>query len=240
LLENITVPRSSGVFCNSAYTEALVRSRNPRTWRVPNAVRLPFFAPIPDRFPNERPRLINVGVIGARKRQVELLKLGKRLHEQGHRFVMEFIGKLDSTEPYGREFAEAIGPASKQGYAVYSGTKDVQALIKTLDQSDGCIHFPSEEAFGLIVPEALSRNLKFFGAREGGITDIAEAVEGAELFGPEDWAGLEAGLVRWLQAGAPRPHQAAPAMALRYHPSVVAKRHLEIYREVLKQTPPAV
>ena len=35
------------------------------------------------------------------------------------------------------------------------------------------VHFPSEEAFGLVVGEVLARELKFFGARLGGIAEIA-------------------------------------------------------------------
>ena len=36
-LENFLLPRTAGVFCNSAYTESLVRPRAPSVWRVPNA-----------------------------------------------------------------------------------------------------------------------------------------------------------------------------------------------------------
>jgi len=44
-LENFTLKRTAGVFCNSEHTERLVRPRARRTWRVPNAVREQFFAP---------------------------------------------------------------------------------------------------------------------------------------------------------------------------------------------------
>ena len=43
MLENWTLPQARGVFCNSQYTESLVRPRNPRTWTVPNALRSSFF-----------------------------------------------------------------------------------------------------------------------------------------------------------------------------------------------------
>ena len=42
-LENFALRRTAGVFCNSAYTENLVRPRARKTWRVPNALRAEFF-----------------------------------------------------------------------------------------------------------------------------------------------------------------------------------------------------
>ena len=38
-LENFTLSRTRGVFCNSSYTEALVRSRARRTWLMPHPLR---------------------------------------------------------------------------------------------------------------------------------------------------------------------------------------------------------
>jgi hypothetical protein len=33
-LESFALRRAAGVFCNTAYTEGLVRPRAPKTWRV--------------------------------------------------------------------------------------------------------------------------------------------------------------------------------------------------------------
>ena len=52
-LENFTLPRNDGVFCNSAYTEELVRPRVRATWRVPNALQEIYFKPLPERPPVE-------------------------------------------------------------------------------------------------------------------------------------------------------------------------------------------
>jgi len=234
LLEKFTLPRTAGVFCNSGYTEALVRRRNPRTWPVPNALRNSFFDPIPPRVLRSRPRLINVGVISSRKRQVEVAALFKRLYERGYNCQIEFVGLVDAKNPYGREFLDAIDLANSSAYTLYSGQKEADQLIAALDQADGCIHFPTEEAFGLIVAEALARNLKFFGSRVGGIVDITTSVEGVELFAPDDWDGLEQALERWMKGGCEAPQKAAQTMSSRYHPRVIANRHVEIYREVLK------
>ena len=90
-------------------------------------------------------------------------------------------------------------------------------------------------AFGLVVAEALARNLKFFGAATGGVVDIAGGVQGAELVPAQDWAALENAIARWLTADCPPPPDTAAIMRERYHPTVIARRHLEIYREVIQE-----
>ena len=232
-LEKFTLARTQGVFCNSAYTEELVRQRNSRVWRVPNALRTAFFAPIPERTKKATVRFVNVGVISPRKRQVELLALFKRLHQNGRALHIEFIGHVDAKDPYGRKFLDEIRDANLSGYASYAGPLKTENLIAALDRAESCVHFPSEEAFGLIVAEAMARNLKFFGSKVGGIIDISEGVKGAELFPPDDWTSLEQTLARWMDADCPRYSNGAETMHRRYHPRVICEKHLEIYGEVI-------
>jgi len=101
-----------------------------------------------------------------------------------------------------------------------------------LDGASALIHASAEESFGLAIAEGLARNLKFFGFRAGGVADVADGVEGTELFAPDDWRGLTAAVGGWLTAGAPRPAKAGDEMRRRYHPDEVAARHVWIYREV--------
>jgi glycosyltransferase involved in cell wall biosynthesis len=100
-----------------------------------------------------------------------------------------------------------------------------------MDEADALIHFPEEEAFGLVVAEALARNLKVFAARIGGIPDILEGTDGSEMF--EDFAALGSGIARWLAEDCPRPIGNPALMRERYAPAVIARKHMEIYREVL-------
>jgi glycosyltransferase involved in cell wall biosynthesis len=230
-LENLALKRTGGVFCNSAYTEALVRPRAKKTWRVPNALRRYFFEPVPD---GSRPGvLLNVGVISARKRQLELLNVAQELHRLGLKFEFQFIGTVIPSDPYGAAFLERIKPLEAAGCARYLGEFAAAELIHRFDAAGALVHFPSEEAFGLVVAEGLSRGLKFFGARVGGISDIAAGVPDAELFAKDDWAGLAAAVARWLAEKHTPSTEAAMLMRQRYSPAVIARRHLEIYREVL-------
>jgi glycosyltransferase involved in cell wall biosynthesis len=232
-LEGWTLSRTQGVFCNSAYTRQTVSPRARATWMVPNALREIFFSPLQGA-PDSPPVLLNIGVISRRKAQNELLNLAARLHRRGTQFQMQFIGGLDAGTSYGSEFLARIHQAQQEGYATYLAHKSERELVELMDRAAGLIHLPTEEAFGLVVAEGLARNLKLFGAKVGGIMDIAAGVEGAELFDPGDLAALEASILKWLSMGSPKIKQGAEAMRKRYHPAVVARRHLEIYRQVLE------
>jgi glycosyltransferase involved in cell wall biosynthesis len=229
-LENFTLPRTAGVFCNSAYTENLIRPRAKKTWRVPNALRREFFEAIPG---GTRPCvLLNVGAISERKRQLEILDMTQKLRARGLKFEMHFIGPLNPSDAYAAAFAQRLKSLEATGCARHLGELDTPELIRRFDSSAALLHFPSEESFGLVVAEALARNLKLFASRIGGITDIAEGSPGAELFDVNDVNGLTEAIAGWIARGHP-PAQGGGVMRERYHPTVVARRHLEIYAEIL-------
>ena len=230
-LENFALRRTDGVLCNSAYTENSIRPRTKKTWRVPNPLRAEFFESPAAAIKPGRPVLLNVGHVCTRKRQVELIKSAVALKKRGLDFELHFIGTADAADAYGAEFLQLAG--ANREWLKYLGTKNTAELIATFDQVTALVHVPTEESFGLVAAEALARNLKFFGSATGGVVDIATGVDGAELFPPQDWAGLESAIARWLTASCPRPTAAAETMRARYHPHAVAERHLEIYREVL-------
>jgi glycosyltransferase involved in cell wall biosynthesis len=231
-LENAAFKKTAGVLCNSAYTEELVAPRTQKIWRVPNALQSDFFAPLPARGKNPAPVILNIGVIDPRKRQREILAAARRLHERGLKFQLDFIGSVPDSE-YGRSFSRELATAG--AFARHRGLMNAPQIIAALDCADALVHFPMEEAFGLVVGEALARDLKFFGAALGGIREIAASVDGAELFAAGDFSGLENAIAGWINAGGQRPQDAAALMRRRYHPEVIARRHLEIYREVLNR-----
>ena len=148
---------------------------------------------------------------------------------------MRFIGQLQVSTSYGAKFKSLIEKAEKDGFATYVGTKSEDELLQCYDSANALVHFPREESFGLVVAEALARNLKLFGCRIGGVVDIADGVDLTELYEPDDWDGLSAGIARWINDGHQRPQLAANEMAKRYHPVVIAKKHIEIYTEILPQ-----
>ena len=231
-LENFALRRTAGVFCNSAYTEGLVRPRAKKIWRVPNALRAEFFSP-PRQPPAARCQLLNIGVITPRKRQLELLEVVERLRAAGLDFHFRFVGETPAADDYARVFLEKIRPLQAAGFASHAAPMKTAELMDEFDRSHALVHFPTEEAFGLVVAESLARGCKFFGARTGGIVDITTGVAGAELFEMNDWNGLVAGIAAWMRGGFGRSDDGARIMQERYSPPVIARRHLEIYRVVL-------
>jgi glycosyltransferase involved in cell wall biosynthesis len=165
---------------------------------------------------------------------LEFLDLAEALHRRGLKFELRFIGFIPGGgNAYARAFLERIKPMEAAGYTRFLGRQPESELVRCFDSVAGMVHFPTEEAFGNVVVESLARELKFFGSRVGGIVDIAEGAPGAELFAEDDWAGLTEAIARWIGKGHPRPNGAAALMRQRYHPETIARRHLEIYREVL-------
>jgi glycosyltransferase involved in cell wall biosynthesis len=234
-LEPWTLARTLGVLCNSIHTRQQVAPLARTTWMAPNALREIFFSSS-QGFPDFPPVLLNIGWISLNKSQNEVLDLARRLHRRNVKFQMQFIGKLDEHTAYGAEFRSRINRAQQEGYACYLGQKPEGELIELMDRAAGLIHFPKEESFGLVVAEALARNLKLFGAKVGGIRDIAEGVDGADLFDLGDSAALETSILTWLAMGSPKIRNGADEMRKRFHPTVIARRHLEIYRQVLESS----
>jgi glycosyltransferase involved in cell wall biosynthesis len=192
-----------------------------------------FFAGAPAPRGAGRCALVNVGVISARKRQLELLDVARGLRQQGLDFEFQFAGQASPGDPYAAAFLEKIGPMEKEGFARYVGLKSTGELVELFDASSALVHFSPAESFGLVVAEALARNLKLFAARVGGVPDIAAGVPETELFAVDDWQGLTAAIGGWIRRGSPPATAAASIMRARYDPLVIARRHLEIYREVL-------
>ena len=93
-LENFALSRTAGVFCNSAYTESLVKPRARRVWRVANPVRSIFFRPAKPLQRSDEPIIVNVGLISPRKRQNEILDLAAKLNKEGRRLQFQFVGHL--------------------------------------------------------------------------------------------------------------------------------------------------
>lgn len=233
-LEGYALKRTDGVLCNSAYTEKLVRARTgARTWRVPNALRQIFFKELPDRIAQPKPILLNIGSISPHKCQIEILEVARRLFAAGHFFQIQFIGGFRAGDAYGDRFRNLVEAGKRDGYADYIEPKSDQDLLRIYDSAAALVHLPTEEAFGLVLAEALSRNLKVFAARVGGIPDITAGVDTAELYDQGDWEGLYNGLSTWILTKSLQRSESAALMKERYHPNIVSREHLRVYREVL-------
>jgi glycosyltransferase involved in cell wall biosynthesis len=233
-MQKLCIGRYDGVFCNSDYTRSEIGRRARHTWLVPNPLRPQFFRPLP---PEDSPRknvVINIGIFQPRKRQLDLLRLARTLHENGSRLHFRFIGSL-ADDAYGRACHEALEHAGAAGYASHAGVLDLPALLDEMDAASGLVHIPLEEAFGLVVAEGIARSLKFFGTSVGGIKDITASVDDACLVEMDDLEDLGRHLLGWERLGCPLSRSGVGTMRERYSPHAVGAKHLEIYRELLSE-----
>lgn len=233
-LENLALRRAGGVFCNSTHTRKSVSPRAKRTWLVPNPVRDIFFISEGAHSKPERPLLLNVGAVCENKQQLKLLQMARSLWQQKLDFELQFIGMIDESTSYGERFLDEVGRAEQDGFACYLGSKRAEELVGLFDDASALVHIPVSESFGLVVAEALARNLKIFGFRVGGVPDITESASGAVLLDANDWAALAKAVANWLQTGSPPPETNSALMRSRYHHDAVARRHVEIYRQILE------
>jgi glycosyltransferase involved in cell wall biosynthesis len=232
-LEALVLPMFDGVFCNSNHTRSLVCSLAKKTWLVPNPLRLSFFSPLPASRPRIKPvRLLVIGTITPNKRPLELLRMMRSIYNSGVSFQVMFVGATGRS-PYSGIFIEEAGKAKREGWLDFEERLPESDIIKLMDSSHALLHFPIEEAFGLVVAEALARGLKLFAAKVGGIVDITKGVQDAELFDADDWPDLEYSLKAWIDKPTSLSSLSRDLMESRYHPKVVATKHLEIYRAVL-------
>ena len=230
-LEGYTLSRTNGVFCNSVHTQQLVQTQANTTWVVPNAIRSRFFNNSKESPCSNPPLLLSVGLVYPLKRQLEILQTVRRLKREGHMLKIIFAGGLSENTEYGKHFIQELRAAEHEGVAEHVGFLNVDDLIVLMDRCSGLIHYPAEEAFGLVVAEAMARGMKFFGANVGGIRDIVTNIPGAEVYDRMD--DLQTGVARWLNAGYPRCPDAAEAVRHRYDPLIIARRHVAIYHDVL-------
>ncbi len=232
-LENFTLKRTAGVLCNSRYTAEIVQPRARRTWLVPNALREVFFTQPRQIKKHSRCILLHVGVVCENKQQIKALRMAQVLHRRHPNFELHFVGSASPDSKYVQDFMPQVQQAEREGYARYLTYRSAEALIECFDQASALVHTPIAEAFGLVVAEALSRDLKIFGLKVGGIPDITADADGALLVEAGDWERLEQAIAAWLEQGHPPPQPSVELIRRRYLPQRIAQRHVEIYREVL-------
>ena len=237
-LENFTLPRSGGIICISDYVKDLVAKYQVPVWIVPNGIQKMFFDfPRSSGVPLKKPLLINVGVISERKRQQEVLALLESLRSVGLDFDATFVGVSNPQFSYSAEFERKLKAArDKFGGFEHIQRLDDASFCQLYDRASAMIHFSSEESFGLTFAEAIARGLYLFASDVGAIREIAKEGERVEIFGLDQWNDLKNAVTQWLVSGQyqrPRPPGPPAEFIRRYHPESVARRHLEIYREVL-------
>ena len=234
LLGDFAIRHHSGVVCISEHVRRNIAPKARATWLIPNALRSEF---LENRGKTEArrtpPSLLVVGTITENKRPLEILKTLFALHAEGLTFEVTFIGRLGRAVRYEQRFAARLDEATRLGFARHKEHLDAAALAKTMAQADALIHFPREEAFGLVVAEAISQGITVFASRVGGLTEICHGNPQCILVEPHDVGSLRAALKQWLKSDPERGARLhAEDQIVPYHPVTVAQSTLKAYHEV--------
>ena len=231
-LERLTIPRSSGVVCITKYTQQAVKDLARRTWVVPNAVDASFFDVNAAPAPGVLARLLCVGQVCVRKNQNAFIRALDSLAGK-HKFELRFCGQADANDPYDREFFILV---QARPWCVYHGLAKREELRAFLHEATALILPSLEDNCPMVVLEAMAAGVPVVASRVGGLPDLIEEGQTGSFCDPLSAASMAAAVEKVLvnpAAAAAVARRARQCALDRFHPRVIARRHLEIYREVL-------
>ncbi len=228
-LEQFTLPRSLGVVCITHYTEEAVRDLARRTWVLPNAVDERYFQVRPAR--SGAPVILCVGLICHRKNQIRFIHALDALAAR-QPFQARFLGDI-LDDDYGAQFRAMIEARS---WCSHGGFANRDELSREFSRAT-VLALPSlEDNCPMAVLEAMAAGLPVVGARVGGVPDlIEEGVTGlfCDPLNEESMAGAVAAVIETPERANAMGAAGRKKAGERFMPRIVARKHLEIYREVL-------
>lgn len=236
-LETLALSRCAGLICISPRVKTLTEGLAPRSWNIPNAIRTEFLATRDSLIRQKGSlHLVNVGVISPLKRQRELLAILRGLQDT-NAFRTTFVGRLDQNSEYTRAFMTELREADRgQGRFGHIAWLEPDELVKLFDEADALVHYSQTESFGLIFTEALARGLPVLTTAVGVANTLPAAAGKVHVAAIGDEANFAKMLRDWLHGCGPaleRPPAPAELIAREFAPLAVARRHMDVYREVL-------
>jgi glycosyltransferase involved in cell wall biosynthesis len=231
-LETLTLPRSDGVVCITHHTRQAVMDSARRTWVVPNAVEAAFFDVNAPLAPGAPARLLCVGRVCALKNQNALIRALDLLAGR-RKFELRFCGAANARDAYGGEFLHLV---EARPWCVFHGMANREELRSLLRVATALVLPSLEENCPMAVLEAMAAGVPVAASKVGGLPDLIEDGQTGFFCDPLEEASLAAAIERMLldpAATAQVARQARERARERFHPEVVARRHVEIYREVL-------
>ena len=242
-LEGLVVPRFDGVICITNYTREAVEDEVPKTWVVPNAVDPAFLALGEKRLSDasarpstldsrlKTPIVLVVANIDPRKNQNAFIRaldpLAKKMS-----FEVRFFGDCGVSD-YAREFRELI---TSRPWCHYGGMIGREELRTQFVKADMLALPTQEDNCPMVVLEAMAAGVPVMVSEVGGVPDLIDGQRTGLFCDPDDQESFRAGVKRLL-GDREFAHQMATAAqddaVRRFHPMVIASKHLEIYRELL-------
>jgi len=229
-LERFSIPRFDGVVSISKYTQSLVSGLAKKTWLLPNAVDSAFFDIQPKRA-SEVPVILVVANVDPRKNQIGLIHSLDSLSRQ-RSFEVRFFGKCGE-DPYGREFRSLV---QARPWCFWGGMLGREELRQQFAQATAVMLPTWEDNCPMVVLEAQAAGVPVIASNVGGVPDLVENEVTGILTDPSRPETMPKALARLL--GDPEfakrlAEEGRSQAKARFHPKVIAAKHLEIYREVI-------
>jgi len=232
-LEGFTLPRTRGVVCISRYTQAAVKALARQTWVVPNAVDASFFDVQPAPTPDAPPIILCVGVVCRRKNQNAFIRALDPFAAQ-KTITVVFLGQTDDGD-YSKEFFELVKTRPWCRHVPFAGRDQVKEYFKAAR----LLALPTlEDNCPMVVLEAMAAGVPVLASRVGGVPDLIESDRTGVFCDPRQPESFPTGVARLLddrEFSRRLTAEARRQAGERFHPLAIARRHLEIYREVLNR-----
>jgi glycosyltransferase involved in cell wall biosynthesis len=230
-LEGFVLPRTDGVVCITNYTQRSVQPLARKTWIVPNAVDASFFdvQAAPDSA--APPVGLCVGNICGYKNQNAFIRALDPLAGQ-KKIKITFLGQLPKND-YGREFLRLV---RERAWCEHVGFATREELKSRLAAASFLVLPTREDNCPMVVLEAMAAGVPVLASKIGGVPDLVTHEKTGLFCDPARPESFREGVEKLLvdREFAQRLAATAKTEALRrFHPQVVARQHLEIYRQVL-------
>lgn len=227
-LEGIALRNTQGVICITEHTRREVEGVARRNWIVPNAVDAAFF--LVQNRPVSPAMIVCPATISSLKNQKTLIAAAETLAKE-FPIRLIFSGLWDKSD-YAREVETMI---KERPWCEYRGFLKPPELRETLAGATALVLPSREENCPMVVLEAMASGVTVLASAVGGVPEIIDGKTGW-MFNPESSGEL----ANCLREALEKPELArAKAVAAReralerFHPSRVAAKHVEIYRELV-------
>ena len=232
-LEGFVLPRTGGVVCITNYTRNAVQGLARRTWIAPNAVDASFFDVLAAPDLTAPPAGLCVGTICGYKNQNDFIRALDPLAKE-KKFKLVFIGQVIRGD-YGREFLQLVRERDWCEHVGLASREQLKARLKAAT----FLALPTrEDNCPMVVLEAMAAGVPVLASKIGGVPDLIESEKTGLFCDPDRPESFREGVARLLANRKFARQLAANAKSealRRFHPQVVAQKHVDIYRELRRK-----
>lgn len=248
VLETFSIPRFDGVVCITNYTRENISDLARKTWVIPNAVDGTFFALGEERFkaqdsepihnlsrilgtPPSRNILV-VAHVQPRKNQNAFIDAIAPLATK-YGFCVRFFGRISAEKNFAEQFNRRMRDHSWCSWEGMQGRVELRDAFRSAD----LLVLPSlEDNCPMSVLEAMAAGVPVIASNVGGVPELVTDGLNGLLCNPNSNDSMRECVDRILSNPDLASNLSKNAFHLaweRFHPVSIAKRHAQVYREVI-------